>query len=120
MSSLSAFKGSFFIFPAEAPHSKLSIMHSIATLRAGLKSLNTIPKDKLPRESLFSRNMVLGISPTSLTGKSTTQFKARAIISPASDDGTFAFHFLGQNIMIAITNTPMRTAYMFGENPSLP
>ena len=110
ISSLEASIFSFFIFPADAPHKRLSIIPSAAILAAGVISTFTDSNVKADSISLFSRRSVFGIAPTSDTSKSKIICITSAIIMLASEDGNLAFNFLGYRSIIATTITPNITA----------
>ena len=100
ISSLWASSFSFFIFPADAPQRRLSIMPRAATETAGeiysISLSKSFTFSKITAGvSLVSRRSDFGISPTCLTSKSKISSTIRAIIIEASDAGNLALSFLG-------------------------
>ena len=94
-SSRSASKGSFFIFEAEAPQSRLSIIPKAAIETAGeIKSL-IIARFIPEKESLASGRRVLGISPTTAILKPARLLTNPAMIIATREEGTKLFHFFG-------------------------
>ena len=91
----------------------------MAILNAGAISPVTLSILIAEKSSLFSGNNVFGISPTTATSKSIPIETAVANIMLIKDAGTTAFHFLGNTNINIITNTPITTAVIFGENPNV-
>ena len=108
------------ILPALAPQSKLSIIPNIAILNAGAIKPVTLSKLIAEKSNLFSGSSVFGISPTTATSNFIAIETAVANIILINDAGTIAFHFLGNTNINIITNTPIATAVILGENPKLP
>ena len=109
INSRSAFNFSFFILPALAPHKSDSIIPSAAILKAGNINCVIVPSWSEEKDNLASGNKVLGIVPTSWTGKFIHNWQIKAMIIPASEEGQYSPHFLGQISMITTTKIPKKT-----------
>ena len=114
ISSLSALSSSFFIFPADAPQSRLSIIPRAAIESAGTNRSQNFAKSIPAIDSLSSRNSDLGISPTIATSSLRKQFAISMIMSAASDDGTLSLSFFGQITIMMITASPMHIVGISG------
>ena len=109
INSWSAFNFSFFIFPALAPHKSDSIIPNAAILKAGNINCVKVLKWIADNDNLASGKSVLGIVPTSWTGKFKNNWQIKAIIIPANDEGQYSPHFLGHRIIITTTKAPKKT-----------
>ena len=103
-----------FIRPADAPQSKLSIIPNAAITTAGEISSVTSSIDNAPKFKRIFGKSVFGISPTVATSVFNTRLTQSAAIIPTNEEGTFAFHFLGQNTIMTTTIIANKTAYTLG------
>ncbi|MPM42194.1 hypothetical protein SDC9_88857 [bioreactor metagenome] len=111
-SSMPEFNFSFFILPALAPQSKLSIIPSAAIDIAGDVRLPTEFKLIEEKFSLSERKMDFGISPTAGTLNLNIPFATVTRTMARSEDGQYFASFWGYRNINSITERPITRAVM--------
>ena len=119
-SSWSLFSLTFAILPALAPHSRLSIIPSMAILTAGPINPLRFAGVMAAKSNRVSRKSVFGMAPTVWMSSLRLTDRMVARIMLKKEAGTTAFHFLGKKTMNRTTKSPRPAACILTGKPRCP
>lgn len=118
-SSWSLFSLTFAILPALAPHSRLSIIPSMAILTAGPINPLRFAGVMAAKSNRVSRKSVFGMAPTVWISSFRLTDRMVARIMLKKEAGTTAFHFLGKKTINRTTKSPRPAACILTGKPDV-